>query len=222
MRARSCTALGMVLIAMAVWMAPALAQETEPPPGVTLELKDAEVRSALEMLFSESGFSYVLSPGVQGRVTVSLHDVSWDHALRFVLDSLDLTYQREDNVYLIDRRAAVLPHPKTPSQGHGVGTDAPKPAATPGKQRLDVVKVLYSDPAMIAAVLGGTSVGYTYGGGGLAPYGIGTFAQPGLSPYGQQGVGTQPFGLLGPGMTGMTTPWSLGTSTYRPTGGGSF
>jgi hypothetical protein len=203
------------------------------------------------MLFHESGFSYVLSPGVQGRVTVSLHDVSWDQALRFVLDSLSLTYQREDNVYLIGRRAAETP-PREPARGSPAKPDGLKPAATPGKPRLDVVKVLYSDPAMIAAVLGGTSVGYTYGGGGLAPYGIGTFGQPGLygqpgvgtwgqpgvgllgqpgvgtytqpgvGLYGQPSMGTQPFGIRGTGMTGMTTPWSLGTSTARRTGGSGF
>jgi hypothetical protein len=211
--------LALVCVAAAYSQAPgeALAPAATPAPAaapqphnVTLELKDADVRVALTMLFKESGYNYVLTPDVQGRVTVSMHDVSWDQALRFVLESLGLTYHREDTIYYIERRQTAAPGPMTgPSGGPPPVSSGPAVSAAgstaAGGQRLEVVKVLHSDPAMIAALFGGISIPYLYGGmggGGLSQYGIGGYGAGGGGYGGGYGGGGYGGGGYGGGQGG--------------------
>lgn len=75
-------------------------QEILPSPRkvdepLTLHLDDVDVRKALELLSRETGMNILVSPGVTGRVTVNLKDVSPEQALDAILRLANLVVRRE-------------------------------------------------------------------------------------------------------------------------------
>jgi type IV pilus assembly protein PilQ len=54
---------------------------------ISLSLKDADLREVLRSFAKLGRFNLVLDPGVQGEVTVELHDVPWDQALSVILEA---------------------------------------------------------------------------------------------------------------------------------------
>jgi hypothetical protein len=218
MRLRSHFVLATALAMAAIWLSgPVLAQGAEEPPTVTLTLKDANLQQALDLLFRESGYRFQLEGGVSGVVNATLNDVSWDQTLRLILASQDLTYQVQDDVYRITRKpaggaAAAPPLPPMATPAERISAGAPL-SAPGGDTRLEVVKVQFSDPAMLAAIFGGQSVGYGWGGGGLSTYGIGGYG------YGGYGRGTSGYGGLG-GLGGLGGFGGLGYTGIPSYGGG--
>jgi len=98
-----------VLLMLALALA-ATPQPAPAPPSVSLQLRDAEISNALEMLFKDSGKDYTIESGVSGRVSLSLTDAPWEKALRSLLDSARLTYTRDDSgIYAIKPRSAEQP-----------------------------------------------------------------------------------------------------------------
>ena len=72
---------------------------------ITLDLRDAALDDALRLIFRSTPYSYVLAPGVSGRVTLTLNNVTFSQALRAILDMHKLTYRREaGNVYYITEK----------------------------------------------------------------------------------------------------------------------
>jgi len=72
---------------------------------ITLDLRDATLDDALRLVFRSTPYSYVLAPGVSGRVTLTLNNVTFSQALRAILDMHNLTYRREaGNVYYITEK----------------------------------------------------------------------------------------------------------------------
>ncbi len=72
---------------------------------ITLDLRDASLDDALRLVFRSTAYSYVLAPGVSGRVTLTLNNVTFSQALRAILDMHKLTYRREaGNVYYITEK----------------------------------------------------------------------------------------------------------------------
>ncbi|MGC8668797.1 MAG: hypothetical protein ACP5VE_11855 [Chthonomonadales bacterium] len=72
---------------------------------VTLNLENADIRYALQLLFKSAGVNFSLDQAVSGTVTVSLTDVPFRTALESILRSTQstnpLTYRVEDGVYII-------------------------------------------------------------------------------------------------------------------------
>ena len=99
--------LGLFVLLVAVTGALALTAATyaqEEENRISLDLKDANLEDALRLIFRPP-YSFALEPGVTGRVTVSLHDVTFSQALRAILDLNRLTYRKEaNNVYVITKR----------------------------------------------------------------------------------------------------------------------
>ena len=84
---RTAVVLGLGLAAL---MAPgaALAQGGDAPlPPISLDLRDAPVRSALEQLFNTARAQYTLDPGIQGFVTLRITDQPFENAFRLLLRS---------------------------------------------------------------------------------------------------------------------------------------
>jgi len=189
-------ALGLVLLSSA-----ALAQENS--DRISLELKDAPLQSALTMLFKDTGKSFVLEGGAGGDVNATLNDVAWDNALRAVLDSLNLTYVREGDTYII-RPAATTAPPAPPA----TGVEAPPPpppsyAGAPtseGATYLGIIPVRHASVVDMALWFGGTAVvSRASGGGGMQGYGIGgagAVGGYGAGGYGQ-GYGQGAYGGAG-------------------------
>ena len=84
---------------------------------ITLDLRDAALDDALRLIFRSTPYSYVLAPGVSGRVTLTLNNVTFSQALRAILDMHKLTYRREaGNVYYITEKLPETPAPPPPQE----------------------------------------------------------------------------------------------------------
>ena len=119
----------------------------------SLELEQADVREALRALFKNVNVSYSIAPEVQGTVTVSLKNVTFETALQNVLRQVDSTYRVEAGVYEIVKRVdTTAPIPG----GNGEGT---------GKVTTTIIrriKIRSADPAFIALMLGAKAGNQNY------------------------------------------------------------
>ncbi|MFQ3586145.1 MAG: secretin and TonB N-terminal domain-containing protein [Fimbriimonadaceae bacterium] len=190
-------------------------------PIPSLELEQADVREALRQLFRSVNVSYSISPDVQGTVTLSLRNVTFETALRNILNQVDATYRVEGGVFQIIRREALTPDITQ-------GQDLTAPAATKPVRRL---KIQRADPAYIIMMLNGGSTpgnarpemstlmgggfGGGFGGGGFGGGGFGG----GLGGFGGGfgGGGLGGFGGFGGGGLG-----GFGGGGFGGFGGGGF
>lgn len=94
----------------------------------SLEVKQGDVRDVIRKLFKTGNVSYTIAPEVQGGVSVSLKNVTFEAALHNVLKQVDATYRVEGGVFSIVRRigdvASVLNESETARL-------APPPSITP-------------------------------------------------------------------------------------------
>ena len=104
---------------------------------ITLDLRDATLDDALRLIFRSTPYSYVLAPGVSGRVTLTLNNVTFSQALRAILDMHKLTYRREaGNVYYITEKLPETTPGPPPSQEY-----------ESARQRLYWFCLLYTSPS---------------------------------------------------------------------------
>ena len=211
-------AIVVVVAALGGWCCAAWAQEVAPEEQrISLDLKDADIRSALDMLFkSKPGSSYVLDSAVAGMVNMKLDDATWLSALRAMLRSANLDYRMEDNIYHILPKASATgtsgasPMGGTSSTSYGTssagggtryGTSTTGSTVTTvggrTSRKFELVTVRYSDPAQMAALFGGTAVGFASS-GQAGGYGSGL---GGFSGYGGMGGGYGG-GMMGGGYGG--------------------
>jgi type IV pilus assembly protein PilQ len=102
--------------------AAALAEQAQPPTGIStgikevetqerqftgepisLELKDADIKDVLRMFAKTTGLNIVVDPDVTGTVTVQLENVPWDQCLDTILKINRLDYIVENNVLRVAR-----------------------------------------------------------------------------------------------------------------------
>ncbi|MCW5944022.1 MAG: hypothetical protein KIS66_17465 [Fimbriimonadaceae bacterium] len=115
----------------------------------SLELDQADIRDALRQLFKNVGdVSYTLAPDVVGVVTVRLKDVSFETALRNVLQQVDATYRIEGGVYQIIRKEQPI------VTGGNDNTELP---TTPTDNKVTArIKIRHADPQYIIGMLNGS------------------------------------------------------------------
>ena len=114
----------------------------------SMELQQADVRDALRALFRNVNVNYSIAPEVQGTVTVSLKNVLFETALRYILTQVDATYRIESGVYQIVHREAA-PGP-TPDNGNGnVGVINPNKV-------MKRILIRSADPAFILRMIHGS------------------------------------------------------------------
>jgi hypothetical protein len=220
----------LVLAAIAVLVAaqasPLLAQQGGDPSQrrVTVKYDQADVRFVLKQLFDSVGVSYTLDPNVQGTVTVSLTDVPFTVALDNILRPLNLTYRVENGVYFVTVRqpeeAPLAPNVDTTTPEEGVRLNLP-----------EKIQLNYASPTLIAALLGGSLIGYAQyelqsGGGGFGGFGglgggFGGFGGLG-GGFGGLGGGFGGFGGLGGGFGGLGGGFGGFGSGFGGFGGGGF
>jgi len=110
----------------------------------SLELEQADVREALRALFKNVNVSYSIAPEVQGPVTVSLKNVTFEAALQNVLRQVDATYRVEGGVYeIVKRQESVVPV--------GQNNENTLKTTTLITRR---IKILHADPGFIASMIG--------------------------------------------------------------------
>jgi Type II secretory pathway, component HofQ len=192
--------LAAIAVLVAAQASPLLAQQQGGDPTqrrVTVKYDQADVRFVLKQLFDSVGVSYTLDPNVQGTVTVSLTDVPFTVALDNILRPLNLTYRVENGVYFVTVRqpeeAPLAPNVDTTTPEEGVRLNLP-----------EKIQLNYASPTLIAALLGGSLIGYAQyelqsGGGGFGGFGgLGG----GFGGFGGLGGGFGGFGGLGSGFGG--------------------
>ncbi len=151
---------------------PVRAQDALPP--ITLDLRDAPVRQALEQLFNSAKVQFSIDNQVAGFVTLRIVDQPFENALKLIIRSaaVPLTYVKESGVYIVKVRTI---------ENNPV-VSAPPPVAPettrPTYQPLEVIQLTYIDPADLQSILGiqilPTSIGtQTRGGGGGGGGGLG-------------------------------------------------
>jgi type IV pilus assembly protein PilQ len=68
---------------------------------ISIEVKDIEVRNAINLIAEESGANLIMSEGVTGNLAIKLKNVPWDQALVLILKAKKLGYTRQGNVLRI-------------------------------------------------------------------------------------------------------------------------
>lgn len=98
----------LLVLAGAAWAA----DVAKPDSVVSLELRDADARTALEVLFRSGGKQFALDAGVSGSVgSVSFKDTPFDTALRQLTRSAGLTYRITDDVYIVTAKPKPVESP---------------------------------------------------------------------------------------------------------------
>jgi type II secretory pathway component GspD/PulD (secretin) len=105
-----------ILLAIAgaflAWPTSAFAQQGIQSSAVQeINVDRVDVREALRTLFRQVSVSYSISPEVQGNVTVHLRNVSFDLALRAILEQVNATCRIEEGIYQIVPTQRILFHP---------------------------------------------------------------------------------------------------------------
>ena len=169
----------------------AMAQDVGGQIIPSLELDSADVREALRALFKNVGVSYSIAPEVQGTVTVSLRNVTFEAALQNILKQVNATYRVEGGIYqIVLKEETRAPDVTGPEVGGGRPTTVVR--------RL---KVRSADPQLIITLLSGSqSTGVapeestifntrSGGGGGQGGMGGGGFGGGGMGGGGRGGFG---------------------------------
>ena len=68
---------------------------------ISIEMRDIEVRNAINLIAEESGANLIMSEGVTGSLALKLRNVPWDQALVLILKAKKLGYTRQGNVLRI-------------------------------------------------------------------------------------------------------------------------
>ena len=79
--------------------------------NITMELKDAPVKTSLEMIFKQAGIkSYVIENSVYGVISMNLSDQPFENALKLIMraNTVPLTYTKENDVYIVKARRIVI------------------------------------------------------------------------------------------------------------------
>lgn len=76
----------------------AMPAKEETPGNITLDFKDADIRSVLKIISLKTGVNIVASPDVTGNVTIYLDDVPWEKALDVILKTYGFGYEKRTNV----------------------------------------------------------------------------------------------------------------------------
>jgi len=125
----------------------ALAQDDPSQKNIpSLEYEQADVREALRALFKNVGVSYTIAPEVQGTITVSLKNVTFETALQNITRQVDATYRIEGGIYQIVRR-------EVDATGTQTG-EVPTVATGDGKQWIRLRLIKHADPQLIFLLIG--------------------------------------------------------------------
>ena len=149
MTMRNFLPLAAALSMAGILSAPMTARAQDAPPPVTIDLKDAPIRSALEQIFNAANVQYFMDNQVQGFVTLKIRDQPFENALKLIMrsSSVPLTYTKEGGVYL------VKPRPQTPPPTSDL--NAPEVVdETPTSRPPDIITLSYIDALDLDQLLG--------------------------------------------------------------------
>jgi hypothetical protein len=120
--------------------------------NITMELKDAPVRTSLEMIFKQAGIkNYVIENSVYGVISMNLSDQPFENSLKLVMraNTVPLTYTKENDVYIVKARRIVIEANPDPNFYSDLVMERTRNSITWEKIHLN-----YIDPFDLQAVLG--------------------------------------------------------------------
>ena len=120
--------------------------------NITMELKDAPVRTSLEMIFKQAGIkSYVIENSVYGVISMNLSEQPFENALKLVMraNTVPLTYTKENDVYIVKARRIVIEANPEPTNYSDLIMERTKTSIAWEKIHLNHI-----DPFDLQAVLG--------------------------------------------------------------------
>ena len=120
--------------------------------NITMELKDAPVKTSLEMIFKQAGIkSYVIENSVYGVISMNLSDQPFENALKLVMraNTVPLTYTKENDVYIVKARRIVIEANPEPTNYSDLIMERTKTSIAWEKIHLNHI-----DPFDLQAVLG--------------------------------------------------------------------
>ncbi len=209
----------LILGGLACAVAVAAADDNSP---VTLDLKDVEVKAAIDALFrGRPGKNFSISQDVTGIIpSMSISNVPFDAALKSLLKNAGLVYRIENNVYMISKKPDSNPYAAV-TDPSGVatapGTDATIDTTTTVESVIDKVPLSNMGASQMLSIMSGNA-GDQYGGGygmGMGGYGGGGYGGGGYGGYGGGGYGGGGYG------GGYSSRGSYGGS-YGGYGGGGY
>ena len=116
--------------------------------NISFDLKDAPVRTTLEMMFKQAGIkNYVIENSVAGFVTMKLEDQPFENSLKLVMRAatVPLTYTKENDVWIVKQRIVTEFKP-TPTPD--ISLEKPNTVA------FEVIHLNHIDPFDLMSVLG--------------------------------------------------------------------
>ncbi|MCE5313521.1 MAG: hypothetical protein ABFD49_01955 [Armatimonadota bacterium] len=148
--------------------------------SISLDLKNIDVKSAIEAMFRNAGKNFSMDQNVEGIIPlVSFTDVPFDTALKSLTKSAGLVFRIDHDIYLISKKPEV-------DKAASVYTSSPPPPPEVEAPKsssdvvIDKVPLNYSSPSEILAIMSGSTqygaLGNGYGGyggfgGGYGGYG---------------------------------------------------
>lgn len=136
----------------AVYANPVVPTQEKALPPITLDLRDAPIRSSLEQLFAAAKVDFQIDNSVVGFVTLKITDQPFENALKLILRAspVPLTYARESGVFIVKPRPLALTDPSLAA--------APPPPLDaqqkPNYQPLEQIQLTYIDPLDLTNILG--------------------------------------------------------------------
>lgn len=166
--------------------APLAAQAPAPKTtdSVNLELKDVEVKSAIEVLFRNTGKNFSIDQNVQGIIpALSIKDVPFDAALKSLAKSAGLVYRVDGGVYIISKKPEVSAN--AVATAPVVDSSIVETPTTEPEIRIEKITLNNVSASEILSILQGQD--RTYGGYGFGGYGNSGYGGYGNSRYGGNG-----------------------------------
>jgi hypothetical protein len=173
------------------------AQQDRNPNSITLDLKDAPIRTVIEMAFKQAGITnYVIDNNVAGFVTMTITEQPFENALKLIMRAATtpLTYIKENNVYIVKPRQITQSNP-TPAP------DLTQEVSTRNNVSFERIPLIFIDPIDLMGAFGNVTFIRQFnraGGGGGGGMGGGMGGMGG----GMGGMGGG-MGGMGGGMGGM-------------------
>jgi hypothetical protein len=120
--------------------------------NISVDLKDAPVRTTLEMMFKQAGIkNYVIENSVSGFITMKLTDNEFENSLKLVMRNSypELTYIKENDVWIVKSRRNKIEANPDPNFYTMLPLESAKESISWERIRLN-----YIDPFDLQSVLG--------------------------------------------------------------------
>ena len=120
--------------------------------NISLDLKDAPVRTTLEMAFKQAGIkNYVIDNSVYGFITMTISDQPFENTLKLIMraNTSPLTYTKENDVYIVKSRRITIEANPDPAFDAGLLLTNKNSSIS-----FEVIKLNHIDPFDLQSIFG--------------------------------------------------------------------